>query len=62
MPLLPPVINAVLFASLLAMAISLHGCIIKLCCPHRADGLILQLHNAVTACLPAGGGSGDQPW
>jgi hypothetical protein len=29
MPLLPPVINAVLFANLIAIS---HSCIIKLCC------------------------------
>src|SRR5262245_14631959 len=44
MPLLPPVINAVLFASLMALS---DGCIIKLDCPSRASGLILQLHKTV---------------
>ncbi len=44
MPLLPPVINAVLFASLMAVS---NGCIIKLDCLPRASGLILQLHKTV---------------
>jgi hypothetical protein len=44
MPLLPPVINAVLFASLMAAS---SGCIIKLDCLTRASGFIMQLHKAV---------------
>jgi hypothetical protein len=46
MPLLPPVISAVLFASLMAVS---NGCIIKLDCLPRASGLMLQLHKAVIA-------------
>ena len=44
MPLLPPVINAVLFASLMAVS---DGCIIKPDCLPRASGLMLQPHKAV---------------
>src|SRR6185436_15573464 len=44
MPLLPPVINAVLFASLMAIS---NGCIIKLGCLPRGSGLILQPHKTV---------------
>src|SRR5688500_18546248 len=43
-PLLPPVNNAVLFASRMAVS---DGCIIKLDCLPRATGLILQPHKAV---------------
>src|SRR3954453_11060199 len=44
MPLLPPVINAVLFASL---TIASNGCIIKLYCLTRTSGFIMQLHKRV---------------
>src|SRR6476660_7568842 len=41
MPLLPPVINAVLLASRMAVS---NSCIIKLDCLPKASGLILQQH------------------
>src|SRR6202000_957697 len=44
MPLLPPVMNAVLLAKRMSVS---SGCIIKLRCPSRGHGLILQLHNGV---------------
>src|SRR5258708_31025476 len=49
MPLLPPVINAVFPASLMAAS---NGCIIKLDCLPRASGLILQPHKAVIGLKP----------
>src|SRR5882757_2099699 len=49
MPLLPPVINAVLFASLMSASrcCAQRGCIIKLHCLRRLSGLILQPHKTV---------------
>src|SRR4029453_5684491 len=54
MPLLPPVINAVLFASLISVS---NGCIIKLGCLPRPFGLMLQLHKAVIGLASTRAGS-----
>ena len=56
MPALPPVIHAVLFASLMITSI---GCIIKPDCLARASGFIMQPHKTVIGpAVPAG----RRPW